>query len=288
MAGTDFGPFASGYQFPAEETYPNSFDYSAFGPYASGYGGNTAGGSYGDDWSGLTGEPLQTDVTPWQNFATFTPTGNQSGDSYLNYLSSIGANQPGSLLSSFLNPNNLADLGSMFGSLSSGEKANRLTGANLTQNYDQLKLAEQSGRNQNESDALSKLAVTKYLKEGGSKYKPGQQFSIGGKTYSVPDFGFGPTPASQAQMQGAADLEGQLTDRLKPGGSYTITKPDYLNPGTMENIGSYGGLASGGLGYLGSIMNPQAANGGYDLGKFLNTAGSVANAGKTILSLFGG
>lgn len=161
-----------------------------------------------------------------------------------------GGSQPGQ---------NSANLASTLGALSSGIKANRVTQGNFTQGYDQLMLNAQTGRNQNESDSLKKLAQTSYLMNGGSKFAP-QGLSLNGKSYAPANLGYGPSPASAAQQSGAASLQGQLGARLAPGGSYTPQPlSDYATPGPGENLASG---AAAGVGGLGSILNSLGIGGG--------------------------
>lgn len=145
---------------------------------------------------------------------------------------------------------NLANMASLLGAFSQGEKSNRLIKGNLTQNYDRLMADAQTLRNRNESDAMAKLGMTGYIKSGGAQYKP-PTIQLGGQMRTAPTFSFAPRNPSAEQVQGANTLEAQLLERLKPGGSYTPTPLDsYANPSLGENIGSYGALAAGGLGGL--------------------------------------
>ena len=200
------------------------------------------------------------------------------------------SNAGGSFIQKLLgNGQGMADISSLIGSFSKGEKSNRLDRANLTQNYDQLMLRAQAERNANESDALKKLAQTSYLSSGGSQFKL-PTIQLGGQMRTLPDFGFGPRPASDAQKQGASTLQAQLLQRLKPGGSYTPTDLNsYANPGLAEKIGSYGALGTGGVGAIDAIMHPQQSG-----SSFLDTLTKAANLAKTgtsiakLLGLFGG
>src|SRR5688572_30139512 len=88
-----------------------------------------------------------------------------------------------------------ADLASTLGAFSKGEKADRSLKGDWTQNYDQLMLSAQQARERAESDALSKLAKTGYLKSGGAPYTPAT-LNLGGKPTTLPSFGFGPKAPS--------------------------------------------------------------------------------------------
>lgn len=187
-----------------------------------------------------------------------------------------------------------ADLSSVLGAFSSGEKANRVVQGNMTQGYDKLMLDAQGERNKNESDALKKLGQTSYIMDGGSKFKPAT-FQMNGQTRTAPDLGFGPAPTSEAEKAGASSLQSQLQARLSSGGSY-VPQPldDYAKPGLAENIGSYGGAAVGGIGALlngfggdeesgaaGSASGGQSGGDGVGsvisgLSKGAGTAGSIA------------
>lgn len=161
------------------------------------------------------------------------------------FLSKLfGGSQPGQ---------NLADLSKLFGGFSSGQKANRVTQGNFTQAYDRNMLDAQQARNQNESDAIRKLGITNFLQNGAAPSAP-PQISLNGKSYS-PQGAFTPPPTSAAQKQGASTLESQLLARLMPGGSYTPQPlSSYAQPGAAEQIGNYGGLATGAGGALANIF----------------------------------
>ena len=137
-------------------------------------------------------------------------------------------------------PQKVADLGSQLGNIAEAEAANRLNKGNLTQGYDRLNLEASAENRAREREALRGLAQTSYLMGGGAK-----PLNLQVNSGMMPDFGFGPRPASAAQMQGASTLQGTLLNRLTPQGQIQPTKPDYLNRGTLEKIGSYGGMAAG-------------------------------------------
>lgn len=202
------------------------------------------------------------------------------------YVSGGQQNLGGSFIDQLLgNPQGWADASSVLGSLSSGEKANRLLKGNFTQNYDRLMMDAQTNRNQNESDALRKLGQTGYITSGGSPFKP-PTISLNGQSRTTPDFGYGPQAPSEMEKQGASALQDQLVKRLQPGGSYTPQPLEgYANPGTLENLSSYGGAASGGVGALGSILGyPQGQqNSG---GNFLSNI-PWGKVGKSIFDFFG-
>lgn len=147
-----------------------------------------------------------------------------------------------------------ANAGQILGSLANDERLNRLSRGNLTQNYDQTMLQAQTGRNTNENDALRKMAITSYLKSGGYKPGPGT-VTIEGQERTLPSYGAAPRPASAEQMASAGTLEDMLTDRLKTGGSY-LPQPleSYAEPGTVENVGRYGGTAASGLGAINDML----------------------------------
>lgn len=177
------------------------------------------------------------------------------------------------LLASLKDPSKLANIGSLLGSMSSGAKANRVTAAQMLDAYNKDMISAQTARDQDEASSLQKLAQTGYLLNGHGGYTPGT-VTEGGKQVTLPDYGFGYTAPSQAQKDGATALQSQLVDRLKPGGTYTPIKPQ-TDPGTLENIGSYGGTAAGLAGGLLNMFSP--ASDGPDYSKI----------GKTIMSYFG-
>jgi hypothetical protein len=249
----------------------------------------------------------------------------------LDYLTDIAFDRPpqgGSTIDQLLaligtkpKSNPAADIGSLLGSFSQGEKANRVVegnfqgdfdrmmldreanqnrlGADLEDSRNRMGLLEQTGRNQNESDALRKLQQTAYMKSGGSTFTP-PTISLGGKERTAPSFaGISPRQMTGEEMQGASDLQGQVMDRLKPGGSFTAKfdfKPDssytpkpvdsYAKPGMAEKITSYGGAGSGILGALMDNFGPGQGIGDLlgkipgmgKLGSFLGGSGGAGAA----------
>ena len=145
----------------------------------------------------------------------------------------------------------MADATSTLGGIADSEALNRYKKGEMTQGYDQLMLQAQQDRRAQETDAIKKLAQAGYLASGGAK-PPLSQISLGGQMRALPDFGFGPRPASDAQRQGATTLQAEMLKRLLPEGSYTPTQPDYLNRGKLENVGQWGGV---GAGIGGTILN---------------------------------
>lgn len=163
----------------------------------------------------------------------------------------------------------LANAGQVAGGLANDERLNRLSKGNLTQNYDQLMLQAQTGRNQNEGDALKKMAITGYLKSGGFKGGP-TSLSINGQTRTLPTFGSAPRPASASQVSAAGTLEDMLKQRLASGGSYLPQDlGGYANPGMVENASRYGGTVASGLGVINDMMNT-----GSNKGNVMNAVGS--------------
>lgn len=195
----------------------------------------------------------------------------------------LGGSQKGS---------NLADISSLLGKFGQGQANQRVNTGNLTQNYDKLALEAQTGRNQNESDALKKLAQTAYIGNGGSTFKLPTSLNLGGKSYDIPQLGGGPQAPTAPEKAGAASLQGQLQARLSPGGSVSPTPLDsYAKPGAAENIGNYGALAAGGLGALSNMGlvggdQPQAPNGAAQgLGQAAGIAGAAGSLGKNLSGL---
>lgn len=221
------------------------------------------------------------------------PTSRTAGGFSIEQLLGLIGNQP--------KENSLADLGSVLGAFSQGKKADRVVEGNFQGDYDRMMLdresemnrmglASQAGRNSNESDALRKLQQTAYMKGGGSSFVP-PTISLGGQERTAPSFpGIAPRGMSPEEIQGASSLQGQVMDRLKPGGSFTPSntyqpKPveEYSKPGVMEQIGSYGGVASGILGSLTDFFGP----GGSDGGLVMNAASKIPGLGG-IASKIGG
>lgn len=171
-----------------------------------------------------------------------------------NTTSSMAFDAPGSTIGKITD--SLGDVSKLLGNFSSGEKANRVVQGNATSRYDQQALADQTGRNQTESDALKKLAQTSYILSGG--FKPqNTQITLNGQTRALPQIGQAPLPSSAAQMAGAQSLQDQLGARLAPGGTVAPSPKDEYGgtPGTAENIGSYGAVIAGMLPAAKTIYN---------------------------------
>lgn len=159
--------------------------------------------------------------------------------------SPIDAGNGGSFMSKLLgSKTNLADAGQLLGKFAAGQQNNRFARANMSQDYNRDMLLAQQQRNNNESDAMKKLAQTSYIMGGGANSSMPSALNLGGSNYSVPNPGYGPKAPTAEEIAGAKSLQPQLLDRLKPGGSYTpVPLSDYSNPGVAENIGDYGSLA---------------------------------------------
>lgn len=171
-----------------------------------------------------------------------------------NTTSSMAFDAPGSTIGKITD--SLGDVSKLLGNFSSGEKANRVVQGNATSRYDQQALADQTGRNQTESDALKKLAQTSYILSGG--FKPqNTQITLNGQTRALPQIGQAPLPSSAAQIAGAQSLQDQLGARLAPGGTVAPSPKDEYGgtPGTAENIGSYGAVIAGMLPAAKTIYN---------------------------------
>jgi hypothetical protein len=154
---------------------------------------------------------------------------------------------------------------------------NRELQGKMTQGYDKLMLDAQKARDEDESQSLKHLATTNYLQNNG-----------GAGLAALSPYAH-LTPVSAAQKQGAANLEGQLVKRLAPGGTYTPQPLDYAKPGTMENIGNYGGAAVAGLGGLNAILGGQGGSNNIPWGKVASTVGSgIKDVGGFLGGLFGG
>jgi hypothetical protein len=119
------------------------------------------------------------------------------------------------------------------------------TNVNNQRNLDRDRIAAQTARNSNESDALRKLMVTNYLTNQTHGYQPPTIGSFNGKQIKLPDMGAGFLAPSAAQKQAAGTLEPMLTQRLAPGGSVW---PE--GPTTADNIANAGSLITGGIGAL--------------------------------------
>jgi len=164
-----------------------------------------------------------------------------------------------------------ADAASVFGSFSSGQKANRVVEGNFQGDFDKmmldrenrmntLGLQSQADRNVNEGDALRKLQQTSYIGGGGTQYSP-MSIMLNGQNRQLPSFlGVAPRGTTPEEQTGAKALQGQVMNRLQPGGSFQPEwnyqpKPveEYSKPGLAEQISSYGATGAGILDILGKI-----------------------------------
>jgi len=151
-----------------------------------------------------------------------------------------------------------ANIGSVLGGLADTEQQNRVGKGAATQGYDRLMLDAQTGRNQNEQDALRKLAIAGYLKGGGYKGGP-TSIMMDGQMRQLPSYGSAARPASAAQMKGAGTLEDMLVQRLASGGSYLPQDlSGYATPGKLEKAAGYGGAAVSGLGAINDMLGDKA------------------------------
>lgn len=152
-----------------------------------------------------------------------------------------GGDQPGQ---------NLADLGSVLGGSRSNEMNQRMVQGDFMQNADKLNLAYSEENRNRQNDAMQNLARTSYLMNGGAQPLPTRVNSG-----SLPNLGFGPQPASEAQKQGAATLQTQLLSRLSPEGQLKQTDPNtYAKPGKLENASKWGSLLANGAGAVRTMM----------------------------------
>lgn len=134
----------------------------------------------------------------------------------------------------------LGNLGDMFNTYANDEARNRVQRGNFAQAYDRTRLMGREDDRDQESDAIKKLAQTSYLASGGAKPLPTHVNSG-----NLPDLGFGPRPASDAQKQAATNLQGTLLNRTTPAGQFQPVPFDsYAKAGTGENIGRYGNYAT--------------------------------------------
>lgn len=144
-------------------------------------------------------------------------------------------------------PQGFADLSSMFGAASGGEKADRALRGQFMQNYDRLALEAQQERRAQESDAMHKLYTSGFILGGGAPSQPAT-FQLNGKEVTSPVYG-GATGVSDAEKQAATSLQQQMLQRVQPSGSYSPTDPSkYAEPGMMENISKWGAIGTGALG----------------------------------------
>lgn len=213
-----------------------------------------------------------------------------------------------------------ADLASILGGFSSGEKADRMVKGSATGDYDRMRtgleasrnlaglnantaydnamLNAAKGRNENETDAWRKLGQTEYVLGGGSKFKM-PTITYNGQSATPTSFGLAPRTPSEVEMKGAQTLQDTIMSRFGEDGSYiperftpdTSYEPrsfeDYgATPGTLEKLGSYGGAIVGGIGAIDKLMGGgnEDGSGGGVLGK----AGGLVGGLKKLGGLFGG
>lgn len=142
---------------------------------------------------------------------------------------------------------NFADIGSTLGAFGQAKASNRKTEGDFMQGYDRLNIGASAENRARESDAMKHLAQTSYIMDGGAK-PINRQVNSG----TLPDFGFGPKPSSDAQKQGASTLQTEMLNRLTPEGQIKPTDPStYVKPSTAENVATYGALGTG----IGSVLS---------------------------------
>lgn len=250
-------------------------------------------GNGGIDWGGVASNIFKGTQQAPATGAPSTSTGGSALDQILaglaNHKSTTGER--------------VADVGSILGAFSSGEKANRTSYGDMRQGYDRMMLGDQIARNNfgleneqqrnaNESDALKKLQQGTYLAGGGAHYQA-PSFSLGGQTRTAPSFSFAPQDATDAEKDAGGALASQMSNRLAhpsftPDWSFKPKDVEsYANPGTMEKIGSYGALGGGVLGNMMDIFSKgqQQPQGGGN-GAVINNL--VSNYGGTASKLLGG
>lgn len=173
-----------------------------------------------------------------------------SGGSVINDLMG-GANKAGALGKA------LTTAGSAIGAATGTAANNRSEAGKLTQGYDNLKLEAQQDQRAQTSDALKKLVVAKYLSNGGSTFKLPSSIHLGNGDYSVPDLGFGPTPASADQIKGAGTLSSNMLAQLNPANNFQPTPlSSYAQPSTLENVGNAASTALGVGGAIANLLSP--------------------------------
>lgn len=293
----EFGIASLGETFPIGTVIPSSA-----GAVSSGVLGGAVGGGLGGGLGAGIGAGLASDATPVGAYgpmaggyagattsATVPPALASSGEAassalsrFLNTGSKIlggGNGQPG---------RNMANIGSLLESFANDAQYNRNMRGNFTQAFDRNMLQAQRDRDQVESDAIKKLAQTKYILSGGADTKP-TSIQLGGQQRQLPDYGFGPTPSSVAQKQGAQTLQGELVKRLAPGGTYT-PRPleDYAKAGLGEKIGNYGAAGASGLGAILNFLGGLSSNNQTPTATSLASSATNAIAPAIVSRLFKG
>lgn len=140
----------------------------------------------------------------------------------------------------------MADLGKVLGGVRSNEMNQRMVEGEFMQNADRLNIAASEENRNRENDALRGLAQTSYIMSGGAQPLP-TRINSG----ALPNLGFGPTPISDVEKQGASSLQKQLLQRLTPDGQLKNTDPStYAKPRTTENVSKWGSILTNGIGAL--------------------------------------
>src|SRR3990167_2389455 len=249
------------------------------------------------------------------------PGGNSFGAQYasnlgLNGTLNVNSAPPGSAIEQYykrmveLMPSNrqsaLGDAGSILGSFASDRRDNRVIGGNFQGEYDRSMLEREAARNRigldsqseydrlkllsaadkrdSTSDAMQKIQLGGWLQQGGNASAPG------GVHRAVSD----------QERAGATGLIDQMHAQLsrpefeptKFEGNYDFNPMDpskYAKPGVLENIGSYGSMALGGLSALDRLTGGKSGDyiGGVmgkipGVGKVLGGAGGAGSAASSI------
>lgn len=257
----------------------------------------------GMDWSGIGGGVNAVPgMAPYLSTDGTMQGGMPTGMLANNYLApnlasgtSMGSsgNSPSSVMQSLLGGQqpgqNLANIASLLGAYSSGQKGNRITQGNFTQGYDQLALQAQNAANANQAAGLKQLAQTNYLLNGKGPSAP-PSITLNGKSYNPQSAFTAPAP-SAAQQQGAQSLQSMALNKLTPGGSYQPQPlSTYATPSTAENIGTYGALGAAGGGILANMLNGgngQSGNSGINLSSVLGGISNGTKAASSLGSLLG-
>lgn len=140
--------------------------------------------------------------------------------------------------------NPLATISSLLGANSSGQKANRVAGADIGSRFANASVEAQNSANTARSAALRQLAQANYI-QNKQPYQP-TTIQLNGQQRTLPSFGMAPPPSSPDQLAGAANLANTAKATLAPGGTYKPNPDDFQSqPGTGEKIASGGATISG-------------------------------------------
>lgn len=171
----------------------------------------------------------------------------------------------------FQSPESSAQIASLLGAFSMGEKADRTLRSEWQQNYDRmmleadlarqrLGLEAQAAQGALARSALDTMARTATLLNRGTSSGDIPPIQLRGRTVPVPRFPWTPGPPSQEEIELARLLRERALEQARHG--ITVPEPTHVptrpsGPGLLERLGSYGGAAAGIIGTLFGAQPPR-------------------------------